>query len=104
MMLLTGQPFEQKGMPQSMQRAPWRAACSSVSALVNSFQCSSRCNGASAASAIRSNSRKPVILPMFSSLGGNLLRVGTAPPFGQRAALIGRNYLDEFCGWEEGGL
>ncbi len=30
MMLLTGQPLLQKGMPQSMQRAPWMAACSSL--------------------------------------------------------------------------
>ena len=30
MMLLTGQPLMQNGMPQSMQRAPWMPAASSV--------------------------------------------------------------------------
>ena len=30
MMLLTGQPLMQNGMPQSMQRAPWIDASSSV--------------------------------------------------------------------------
>ena len=36
MMLFTGQPLEQKGMPQSMQRAPWMAACSSLRCSMNS--------------------------------------------------------------------
>jgi len=36
MMLLTGQPVLQNGMPQSMQRAPCRLACSSFSVAMNS--------------------------------------------------------------------
>jgi hypothetical protein len=36
MMLLTGQPVLQNGMPQSMQRAPCTLACSSLRTLMNS--------------------------------------------------------------------
>ncbi|MNG40824.1 hypothetical protein D3C84_1296130 [compost metagenome] len=37
MMLLTGQPLLQNGMPQSMQRAPWIFASLSDSANTNSL-------------------------------------------------------------------
>ena len=37
MMLLTGQPLLQNGMPQSMQRAPCTSACSSVRPTTNSL-------------------------------------------------------------------
>jgi hypothetical protein len=37
MMLLTGQPLLQNGVPQSMQRAPCTFACSSVSPMTNSL-------------------------------------------------------------------
>ncbi len=36
MMLLTGQPVWQNGIPQSMQRPPWRCSSSSASGWVNS--------------------------------------------------------------------
>ncbi len=36
MMLFTGQPWLQNGVPQSMQRAAWMAACASSSAMTNS--------------------------------------------------------------------
>ena len=36
MMLLTGQPLLQNGVPQSMQRAPCTLACSGLSAMTNS--------------------------------------------------------------------
>jgi hypothetical protein len=36
MMLFTGQPLLQNGMPQSMQRAPWVLAASSLRAWTNS--------------------------------------------------------------------
>ena len=38
MMLLTGQPLLQNGVPQSMQRAPWTLAGPSASVMTNSFQ------------------------------------------------------------------
>ena len=37
MMLLTGQPLLQNGVPQSMQRAPWILACASSSVTTNSL-------------------------------------------------------------------
>jgi hypothetical protein len=37
MMLLTGQPLLQNGVPQSMQRAPWTLACSSLRPMTNSL-------------------------------------------------------------------
>ncbi len=37
MMLLTGQPELQKGVPQSMQRAPCTLACASVRPITNSL-------------------------------------------------------------------
>ncbi len=64
MMLFTGQPVIQKGMPQSMQRAPCTLASSSESVITNSFQCFTRSLGASCASERRSNSRNPVTLPI----------------------------------------
>jgi hypothetical protein len=47
MMLLTGQPLLQNGVPQSMQRAPCTLALSSVSVMTNSFQVFRRCCGGS---------------------------------------------------------
>ena len=38
MMLFTGQPLLQKGVPQSMQRALCTLDCSSLSVMTNSFQ------------------------------------------------------------------
>ena len=43
MMLLTGHPLLQNGVPQSMQRAPWILDCSAVRPMTNSFQFFSRC-------------------------------------------------------------
>ncbi|CFW31564.1 Uncharacterised protein [Bordetella pertussis] len=65
MMLLTGQPLLQNGMPQSMQRAACCLACSSFRCRTNSRQCLRRFCGASAASCRRWNSIKPVIFPML---------------------------------------
>ena len=37
MMLLTGQPLLQNGVPQSMQRAAWVLACSGLKPMTNSL-------------------------------------------------------------------
>ena len=50
MMLLTGQPFWQNGMPQSMQRAPCFAAAASSRCSTNSRQWRSRSGAGSLAS------------------------------------------------------
>ena len=42
MMLLTGQPLLQNGVPQSMQRAAWTLLSSALRAMTNSFQFLSR--------------------------------------------------------------
>ena len=70
MMLLTGQPLWQNGMPQSMQRAPCCLASASDRWPTNSLKWCRRDCGASAASNRRWNSRKPVILPMVRSFSG----------------------------------
>ena len=43
MMLLTGQPLLQNGVPQSMQRAACTFDCSALKPMTNSFQVFSRC-------------------------------------------------------------
>src|SRR5687768_3922222 len=43
MMLFTGQPLLQNGVPQSMQRAAWTFDCSALKPITNSFQFFSRC-------------------------------------------------------------
>ncbi len=43
MMLLTGQPLLQNGVPQSMQRAPCTLASSADSVMTNSLHVFSRC-------------------------------------------------------------
>src|SRR5436309_2377091 len=65
MMFPSGQPLWQKGMPQSMQRAPWRLRTSSGVRSSNSRQCFSRSGTGCLWTFSRSNSRKPVILPML---------------------------------------
>src|SRR5207249_3509558 len=65
MMFPSGQPLWQKGMPQSMQRAPWRLRTSSGVRSSNSRQCRSRSGTGCLWTFSRSNSRKPVILPML---------------------------------------
>jgi hypothetical protein len=65
MMLLTGQPLLQNGVPQSMQRAPCTLACSSASVMTNSFQLLSRSGDGFVALFQASYSRKPVTLPMM---------------------------------------
>ena len=67
MMLLTGQPLLQKGMPQSMQRAAWTLPSSSDRCTTNSRQCFMRDCGASAASSRRWYSMNPVIFPIAIS-------------------------------------
>src|SRR5262249_54417935 len=64
MMFPSGQPLWQKGMPQSMQRAPWVRRTSSGVFSSNSRQCLSRVATGSLCTFSRSNSRKPVILPI----------------------------------------
>ena len=66
MMLLTGQPLLQNGMPQSMQRAACCLAWSSFRCSTNSRQFFSRFCGASEASCRRWYSMNPVIFPMIS--------------------------------------
>src|SRR5574337_738555 len=70
--LLTGQPWMQNGVPQSMQRAPWRCACSVRSPRTNSLKFFTRVATGSQSSSMRSNSGNPVILPML--VGSWLLR------------------------------
>ena len=101
MMLLTGQPLLQNGMPQSMQRAACTPACSSFRCRTNSRQCCLRACGASAASSSRWYSMNPVIFPIvcFRVLsGGQALgrcRLVPCAEFLQCAPVFVREHLDE---------
>src|SRR5215218_457226 len=68
MMLLTGQPLLQNGVPQSMQRALWTLASSSFSVSTNSWKFLTRFFTGSWPSSTRSKFMKPVTLPIAALL------------------------------------
>src|SRR5678815_623826 len=68
MMLLTGQPLLQNGVPQSMQRALWTLASSSLSVCTNSRKFLTRFFTGSWPSSTRSKFMKPVTLPIAAPL------------------------------------
>ena len=59
-----GQPVWQKGTPQFMQRAPWTSTSSWASGITNSCQWRIRLPAGSYEGVLRSNSLKPVSLPI----------------------------------------
>ena len=63
MMLCTGQPWLQKGVPQSMQRAPCSRDWASVRPMTSSLWFFRRSATGTCPSSMRANSRKPVIFP-----------------------------------------
>ena len=72
MMLLTGQPLLQNGVPQSMQRALWTLASSSSSVCTNSRKFLTRFFTGSWPSSTRSKFMKPVTLPIAALLAFSL--------------------------------
>src|SRR5947209_75521 len=106
MMFPSGQPLWQKGMPQSMHRAPWRRSTSSGVRSSNSRQCLRRSAMGSLWTFSRSYSRKPVILPMACLDRGEACRVGVEVLLRQHGAVLDGDHLHEvlrrlFPGGEE---
>src|SRR5438309_5882888 len=93
MMFPSGQPLWQKGMPQSMQRAPWRLSTSSGVRSSNSRQCFSRSGTGCLWTFSRSNSRKPVILPMSDRR--EACGVGVEVLLGEHLPVLDRHDPDE---------
>src|SRR5439155_14636496 len=93
MMFPSGQPLWQKGMPQSMQRAPWRLRTSSGVRSSNSRQCFSRSGTGCLWTFSRSNSRKPVILPMSDRR--EACGVGIEVLLGEHLPVLDRHDSDE---------
>src|SRR5258706_985012 len=111
MMLFTGQPVWQNGMPQSMQRAPWRPISSSGRGRMNSLKNFTRSGAGTYGRSARSISMNPVIFPMSPFV---LTRLDAALVVGahfglrrlpaarvlrghlrQRAAILERHHLHE---------
>ena len=68
MMLLTGQPLLQNGVPQSMHRALWPLACLSSNPMQNLFEFFKRRGPGFLPTLFRSNSMDPVIFPIMGFL------------------------------------
>src|SRR5579885_3048738 len=94
MMFPSGQPLWQKGMPQSMQRAPCARSRSSDGRSSNSRQWRRRTATGSLCGASRGISRKPVIFPIASDRG-EARRLGVEVLLGEHLRVLHGQYLDE---------